>query len=200
MEYTFLPFGKTYLTGDTYFNDKVEANRLALTLEEYNDKIVNSINSVVKKEDVLIIIGEVGEGLDTLKEQLLRLNSDTIIILSEKFLNRYEGQLDNFVSSKIFVSSIDGVQDIDYQNNKYNLIYCANGKNLEHYTKKHDIMRKSYIAAAASQGTKEILKNRVLNVSLSEWGYEPLEISERIPQIIDDMILFETMAAKEEIK
>ena len=197
MSYNVVPFGKTYITGDTYFNDELEAKNLNLTIQEYNNKIVNSINKVVKPEDTLIIIGEVGTGDFFLTEQLLRLHCD-IIILNTKIIDSVFNN-EEYTNSKIFTSSIDGVQSITVDNKDFNLIYCAAPKHLQHFLKLSDVMRKSYIAAATSQGIKDIFKDRILNISLSEWGYEPLEISERIPQIISDMNLFESMKAKGEI-
>ena len=187
---------KIFLAGDPYFNSSLEAKRLGLTVQEYNNKVVKGINEVAGKEDTIIFIGEIGEGDFFLTEQLNRLNC-SIMILDKHFYDDYT--FGDYSNIYIFVSSVDGVQDIIVDGQSCHLIYCASSAAVEHFLKDKNVMRKSYIAAAASQGAKEIFKNRVLNVSLSEWDYKPLEISERIPQIIDDMKLFESMEKSEVI-
>ena len=36
-------------------------------------------------------------------------------------------------------------------------------------------------------------QNKILNVSINKWGYEPLEIKDRLPCIFDDQELFLSM-------
>ena len=51
-----------------------------------------------------------------------------------------------------------------------------------------------YIAVPESiYSTGELYKDRILNISIKNWNFEPIEIGERLPQIIDDQELFLSM-------
>lgn len=61
-------------------------------------------------------------------------------------------------------------------------------------------MKKKNLYGAAPRsltGNKEIFEDNIISISIDDWGLEPIEYF-RIPQMIDDMLLFESMETKEE--
>lgn len=69
------------------------------------------------------------------------------------------------------------------------------------YLHKYVDLDNVYIVGAESDiKIKDMYKKPFLNISLEKWDYCPIEIGQRLPQIIDDMELFASMEEdKEEI-
>ena len=56
-----------------------------------------------------------------------------------------------------------------------------------------------FVAIAGSMtGMKDIYKDRLLNISIANWGFMPLELEKELPQIFDDQELFLRMEEKKE--
>lgn len=74
-------------------------------------------------------------------------------------------------------------------NKDYNIIVIGRPEYISHYKKEG-----CYVAAADSDlKQEELYKDKILNISLENWGFSPIETQEQLPQIFDDMELFDTM-------
>lgn len=180
-----------YLVADARFFDETAAKEQGLSIEEYNRKIVENLNSLISEEKFahFIFLGTITKG--------------------------------NFEDTKKLFSQINGAKSlIDYNYNQtfftqeqwkeigFNFVWtnsCAekttiNGKEtyvvieIEKENLERALKLGHYVAIAASLiNYKELYKNHLLNISIGNWGLMPLELKEELPRIFDDQELFLTM-------
>ena len=187
---------KTYVAADLKLFDKAAARKIHKTVEDYNDFIINNINKVVDKNDFVVLLGEisVGSTISTLN-YLSKINSK-IQILDEHFGKIFkETTKDEIPIDMSFVGLGHISLGEDFS------IYIPNSK-VDYDLKKEllsDFVNLRIAAPNSYINSDKLYNNRILNISLEEWGYEPIELGERLPQIIDDMEIFSKMKTTEEV-
>ena len=187
---------KTYIAADLNLFDKKAAKRFGMYVETYNRKVIEKINSKLDEKDFLVLIGNVSSGsvigtlhyLSKIKAKLQIVNND-------------EQQWFNSLSSEEKTETFDFVMDkigcfVPVTiNGKQTSIVIPCMKDFIDKVFTEDV----YVAAPSSFiDTGELFKDRILNISISEWNCEPIEMGTQLPQIIDDLELFSTMETKEE--
>lgn len=187
---------KTYIAADMRLFDRDMAKKFGMSIERYNKKVIEKINETVTDEDDYILLNGVismGSVIGTL-HLLSQIKAKTIVLKRDAI---QQFGKDEWLKSCNLVCSTDGSQRVDINGEECILIILAGKEYLEKYLQLPNV----YVAGAASiLDIDEIYKKPLLNISLSEWNFEPIEIGERLPQIIDDMELFASMDDnKEEI-
>lgn len=182
--------GKVYLAADCNFFDEVAAQRNGnSTVEEFNSFIVKSINSTVTLEDDIIFLGNITQGsFEENKELFEKINGKKYIIDSERQTQFTEEEWKEIGFTHFWNNNgaqrcvIDGKESI------------VTIEAVEELYKLDKLNKELYLAAPASlSGQKDRYSNKQLNISMEQWGYFPIEIRERLPQMIDDMELFNKM-------
>ena len=70
-----------YVIADTKFNDNITAARLKISLEAYNQMLIERWNSIITKEDSVFVFGVFGVGLGKeLKPIIEQLNGIIYIV------------------------------------------------------------------------------------------------------------------------
>lgn len=174
--------------------DEQTAAKFGMSVDIYNKKIIEKINKKVSEEDMLII-----GGIFTKGNFLQTLNLVSQIKAKKTLINREQY---NLFSNEEYIElgfnhiwNVDGAQKVKYMNKDYNIIVIGRPEYISHYKKEG-----CYVAAAGSDLKQEDLyKDKILNISLENWGFCPIETQEQLPQIFDDMELFNTMEETTEI-
>lgn len=174
---------KTFICGDPYFCDASAAQRNGMKLKEYQNKLIKNINDKVDEKDFIIFTGELGFEKEEDIEPIMKQIKGKISFLTEKKINNYNTYLIDLCSSGKTVNE----QEIPvvYFSCKKNFKKCINNNS------------NVYIAAPESISEQtDMFKNRILNISINKWNFEPICMDD-IPQIIDNYELFATMKAEE---
>lgn len=183
----------TYVAADCRFYDPAAAQEMGLSIDEYNQMVTDKINSYVRPKDGLILMGKITFGdLTQTKELIKKLNGTKYIIDYS-----IQGQFNSDEWKEIGFSHIwdcPGAVEKEIDGVKSFIILETTQEHLA-----LDLLRPNcYIAAASSLINKGCrYKDKVLNISLNEWDFEPIEVGERLGQIIDDQELFARMEDKE---
>lgn len=173
----------TYILADAKFFNQEAAQSNGLTVEQYNQMIVDNCNSIVLKDDFLIIMGDIASAT---KEQiagvLKSLNG------TKQIIDFHEGKLSKDEWRELGVSchNIGGLA-VD-KNNEYKSVYILTSMN-----GLVDYLTAGPCAAAYSLPIgKHHFKKRVLNLSTDNWGYYPIEYCQ-LPRMYQDMKEFNEM-------
>lgn len=187
---------KTYIAADMRLFDREAAKKSGMSVERYNKKVIEKINETIPNEnDYVLLSGIISNGSVIGTLHLLSQIKAKKIILKRDALQQFSKE--EWQKECTLVCRLDGSQNVIINGRESILVLLASNEYLNTYLNLPDV----YIAGAASDlGMEELYKKPMLNISLSEWNYEPVEIGERLPQIIDDMELFASMDEdKEEI-
>ena len=182
---------KTYLVADAKFFDRAAAEQQGLSIRNYNETIVNNINSLVNDEDTVhfIFFGVITKGsFEQTKEIFDKMKGLKSIIdynFSQTFFTKEQWKEIGF--TQIWTNSCAEEAKI---NNQSTYIIIEIEK--DHLEKVLEL--NYYVAIAASMiGMKDLYKDRLLNISIEKWGLYPIELEEELPRIFDDQELFLSM-------
>lgn len=181
-----------YIIADPRFNDVAAAQDVGLQVEEYNQFIVDRINSVVGDTDWLVFLGNIAEDTTNLKHYIDQIKgSKDIYDFAKQTLcvSRGEAQelgfdytynVDCFTEEKVGDTKyyVTITSDLDY--NAY--LSLSQSKDPEYY----------WAMPESRKNMGERLKNHILNISLRQWDYYPIKYDE-LPNIIDNIKLFNSM-------
>ena len=185
---------KTYIAADTQFFNRAAAKTQHLSVDKYNQMVINKINETVSAEDYVILNGDISFGNEDETEEILNKIKAKTTILKRNGMALFTAIKNRRIS--LCHLNIDIPANI---NNKEShvIILADSEKHLNNYLNTPN----TYIAVASSIiNQNEIYKRPYLNISLKNWDFIPIEIGERLPQIIDDYELFSSMEdIKEEI-
>jgi calcineurin-like phosphoesterase family protein len=175
-----------YIAADVNFFNTEAAEELELnSVGDYNLGIIKQWNSIVKPEDTTLLLGNISNGsMAATKEVFSQLNGIKKIISYEEGnpFTKEEWQSIGVSSICNICGYING--NIENEDKK---VIITTTKNLLKFFKDY------YCAAPGSFLThEEIFKDRILNISINNWGYMPIKYKD-LPQIIDNQILFNKM-------
>ena len=182
-----------YIAADVNFFNTEAAEELELnSVGDYNLGIIKQWNSIVKPEDTVLLLGNISNGsMVATKEVFSQLNGIKKIISYEAGNPFTKEEWKSIGISSI--CNICGYINGSIENEDKIVIIATTKKNLLIFFKDY------YCAAPGSILTQEeVFKDRILNISISNWGYMPIKYKD-LPQIIDNQILFNKME-NEEIK
>lgn len=186
-----------YVVADAQFFDEAAAQKNNKTVDEYNEMIVQNWNSVINEDDWVLLMGIISNGTkeDNIelfnnlngKKKYITYDKDNDVISLEEYkeygfvsANNVPGFTKGIISGEDSTVIITGIKNYLFFKKYYN-----------------EEFNKYYFAMPGSFKSKNIYSNKVLNISIENWGYSPI-IYREIPQMIDNMILFESMKNEEE--
>lgn len=161
-----------YIIADINFNNKLIAEKLKMSIEDYNKMLINKWNSIATKDDSIFVFGVFGTGLGKeLKPIIEQLNGVIYIV--------------NYVENKIFDRDrwkrlgIHAVWNCNFtypiDNDK---IFFPAAKNCHDETCKYRILTEKDKAA-------EVYKDNKLSIEAKYWNYKPI-LLKNIPLIIKE--------------
>lgn len=179
----------TYIIADLkLFNDKQRQKLGYSSFDQMNKAIIRSWNKIIKPEDIVIIMGDNGDGtLEQMKSVISNLNGEltaTSKHLNEKFTKEEWKEIGfkHFWSVSMFNTLPDGreilyiikpIIDINAYKNDYALLVVDSENPIE-----------------------GMVKDIRLSVDAAKWGYSPLN-TEELLTIYDNMKAFESMEETE---
>lgn len=161
-----------YVIADTKFNDNITAVRLKISLEVYNQMLIERWNSIITKDDSIFVFGVFGVGLGKkLKSIIEQLNGIIYIV--------------NYKENKIFDRDRWkrlGIHAVWNCNFTYPIgddkIFFPAAKNCHDETCKYRILTEK-------DGAAEVYKNNQLSIEAKYWNYKPI-LLKNIPLIIKE--------------
>ena len=191
---------KTYLVADARFCDAVAARESNMSVNDYNQTIVQNINSTVDENDTILFIGDIGRYKN--KEKINEcINS--IVAKTKKCVDmRFQPSFNTREKlSEIGIErgySVDGfVKDTVYDTKYFVVITSDYEYYKKLFNKPDEEEYKYYYAMPASvYPFSKLLDNKCFNISISEWGLSPIEYNS-LPLLIDNAKVFERMEESE---
>lgn len=183
----------TYLASDLCFFSTAAAKKAKKkTVKEYNEFIIEQINKTATKDDYVILNGELSKGSTIVTLELFsKIKAKKIILRSSGTIPFAD--LNEWKKACYFVLSIDGTSLTKILDKESKIIITSDPKRLEAYIKDPT----NFVAAPQSilKEQTEIYDTnmRILNSSLSNFNYTPIEIGKELPTIIEDYELFAHM-------
>lgn len=165
-----------YIISDIKIGDEKAAQEANKTVEFYNNMLIEKWNSVVKEDDCVYILGEVGTGYRSeLRRVLKEMNG-------HKYIVQYKKN-----------------KDIKREEWKYlGIEYCWN-TNLKWGEKVYAPVRANYPydhgeywLVCSDSGLDVVYKDKKMSIEAKYWDYTPLLCSE-IPNIIDRLKVFDNL-------
>jgi calcineurin-like phosphoesterase family protein len=161
-----------YVISDTNFNNKIISKKLELSLENYNQMLIDNWNSVVSSNDTVFIFGVFGAGYgDDLQSIIEKLNG-TIYLT-----NFSENQ--GFDRKRWQKMGIYAIWDCSFT---YpiddDLIFFSASEKCHNDICKYRILTKK-------DGAAEVYKDNKLSIEAKYWNYKPI-LLKNIPLIIKE--------------
>lgn len=182
---------KTYIVADARFFDEDAAKQQEMSIEDYNNGIVNNINSVVKDNEAahFVFFGVITKGTFEQTRELFSKIAGLKSIIDYNY-NQTQFTKDQWKEigfTQVWTNSC-AEEAIVNGNKTYVIIEIEEG-NLE------KVLSLGYYVAIAESlvGMQDTYKDRLLNISIGNWGLYPIELEEELPRIFNDQELFLTM-------
>lgn len=182
---------KTYIVADARFFDEDAAKQQEMSIEDYNNGIVNNINSVVKDNEAahFVFFGVITKGtFEQTKELFSKIAGlKSIIDYNYNQTQFTKDQWKEIGFTQVWTNSC-AEEAIVNGNKTYVIIEIEEG-NLE------KVLSLGYYVAIAESlvSMQDTYKDRLLNISIGNWGLYPIELEEELPRIFNDQELFLTM-------
>ena len=186
--------GEMFIAADCRFFDRAAAQSEFLEVDKYNDLLVTEINKAVDNEDSIIFSGKITKGTFEETKELFKK------IKGFKYIIDYSNQTYFTVEQWhdigfLYVWDTPGSIKAKILNEEGYIVLATDRDSLL----SGKVKSNCYVAAAQSlSNQEERYKDKVLNISMYEWGFEPIELEERLPQIFDDMETFLSMEDEKE--
>lgn len=189
---------KTYLASDMRLFDATAAGTYRMSVEEYNQFVIDRINNVLTTDDCLLMNGIISKGslISTLVE-IAKIKGKKFFLTKEKIVGE---DLKTYREKGTFVWTVDGTQMTTILNKDALVVVPASEQRLEEYLSESNV----YLAMPASMFPKDWKRTNVydydrhvLNTSLEFYDFEPIEMGSRLSEIIDDYEVFNTMETTE---
>lgn len=172
--------GDTFIAADINFNSKKIAKELNITVESYNNKIINNWNEIVKQNDTVLCLGKISDsyGKD-LKEIVKALNGHKYICSHNQ---------NNYLKPERWKQiGFEGICSA-------NLIFELEKSKTILFPSFVEYSKWDYTYYGLSEIHKMggIFKDNCLNISIKNWGYSPINLKD-IENIIKRMKEFEEL-------
>ena len=179
----------SFIAADARFFDNAAAREQKLSISKYNQMVIDNINKTISSEDSIIFNGIISNGNKEETKEIFSKIKGVKYIIDYKYQEQFTKEEWKEIGFT-HIWDVSGAVDCKIMEKDSYVIIEADKEMI----KRDLIMPTSYVAAPKSMiDTGELYKNKILNISLKEWGFQPIEISTRLPQIIDDQELFNSM-------
>lgn len=174
--------------------DGVAAQHQKMTIQEYNQMVIDRINLIVEEDDYLIVFGETSVGdFESTKSLMSQIKAKwEIVDLEDQPLYKIEDFWKDMGAQR--ARSLDGFVVGTINGEKANVIIATNSSNIQLWLGERNYIAMAESAAIENQLLKEgeIYRDQILNLSLSTWDFYPVDYTE-VPRLIDDEIFFKGM-------
>ena len=189
---------RTFLASDMRLFDAAAAGVYRMSVEEYNQFVIDKINQTLNANDCLLMNGIISKGsLITTLVELAKIKGKKIFLTKEKLVGE---DIKSYRKNDTFIWTLDGTQVTTILDKEALIVIPASEKRLEEYLSESNV----YLAMPASMFPKDWEKTNVydydkhvLNTSLEFYDFEPIEMGSRLREIIDDYEVFNTMETTE---
>ena len=178
----------TYLIGDLRLYDRAQSLPLGYSIEGYNKYIIKRINQFVQDDnDIIILVGDISHGDFYQTVEVLSQFNGTLYLMSKQFQSFLNDVTLKAYEDKIKpLWGISDFQDCSIGGEECRIIISSDAEEIYQL----QFVDKTYVAAPESVVKMDKLyDNRILNISLNKWDFIPIDVANRLPQIIDDMEL-----------
>lgn len=196
---------KTYIIADAHFCDVVAAQNHHMSVDEYNNAIIENTNKTITPNDTIIFIGDIGsyENKDIIKDCIARLAAKTKkcidMRLQPSFNTREKMEeigieraytIDGFTKGEVYGQGYFVTITSDY--NYYSQFFNQPSE---------DGIDRYYAMPASALNRvgleyKELLQDKCFNISIGAWDLCPMDY-ESIITNIDNMRVFNSMEDEE---
>lgn len=189
---------RTFLASDMRLFDATAAGVYRMSVEEYNQFVIDKINQTLNNNDCLLMNGIISNGsLITTLVELAKIKGKKIFLTKEKLVGE---DIKSYRKNNTFIWMLDGTQVTTILDKESLIVIPASEKRLEEYLSQSNV----YLAMPASMFPKDWKRTNVydydkhvLNTSLEFYDFEPIEMGSRLREIIDDYEVFNTMETTE---
>lgn len=171
---------KIFVTSNQQFGrpNAIESNKRPFkSIEEMNNGLVNSWNSVVSEEDKVYVLGNFAWDPETAEDAVTRLNGEIIVIAGE-----HDTALQELDSMKNLLTNVEYNESaIEY--------FLDAGVTMSYWPLLDWPGKKKGILSVIGHGNKKFKtdhKKGVINCSCDLWNFKPLELS-KIVHLFDDV-------------
>lgn len=185
---------KIYLVADARLFDEDAAREQDMTVEEYNKTVIANLNSLTSEEESAhyCFLGIITKGtFEQTKELFSQLGGVKSLI--DYNYNQTMFTHEQWKEIGFTYSWTNSCAQKSIVNGKETFVIIEIEKdNLE------KVLELGYYVAIAGSmtGMKDIYKDKLLNISITNWGLMPIELEQELPQIFDDQELFLRMEEK----
>lgn len=171
-----------YIFADANFSNGAAAKKINLTIEQYNQKLIQNWNAIVNKDDYVVLLGNIGEvNYSEMKSILLQLNGTPMIL-------DYDIEVHSPAFSKQQWIEM-GVQPYKFSASVSGKIKGVNQKAVILSWNDEICRNQNYCAAAGSTiQTQEIIDGNTLNLSIEHWDYSPVPYNS-VPKLINNALM-----------
>lgn len=156
--------------------------------------VVDRINTKAKSDDYLILFGNITEGtISATKEFLSQLEAKwDVVDLKDQPLIKLEEFWKSMGARKAL--SLDGFISGRIKDQQENVIISTTASNVQFWLGEDHYIAMAESAAISHNLLKEgeIYRDKILNLSIANWDYYPINVYD-VPRLIDDEILFNEM-------
>lgn len=172
-----------YLCGDCRFFDDTAAQEFNVSIEQYNDHVIECWNNVIQPNDNALVLGIFSKGnLEQTKKLCSKLNG-RIKILD---VNNSNFSKEDWDSIGITTFQANGWLKGKIQDIEENVFIITNKEDYDKFSNEF----KAVVGSLNNQ--TEIYKNKTLNLSLKNWSFSPIKYNS-LAILIDNQILFNSM-------
>lgn len=180
----------TFIAADAKFFDEAAARKQGVSIDRYNEFVINSINQIIKSnENHIIFNGEISKGSKEETKEIMGQIYGIKSIIDYKYQKQFTPEEWKEIGFTHVWDTSGAITCKIMEKDSYVILETD-----KEMINRDLALPNCYLAAPESMiDTGEIYKNKVLNISLNKWHFQPIEIGERLPQIIDDKELFMSM-------
>lgn len=172
----------TFIVADAkFFNTDIDG----VSKEQYNERVIKNWNETVGFNDLVLLMGEISRGSFEETQELFSQLKGKKKIIDYKTGNFSEQEWLKIGCNS--VTCVNGAIAGTINNEESIVLFIASPRGIE------SIVKDNYAAAPCSTiPSKKRYEDRILNLSIEQWGYYPIEYRS-VPKMIDNQILFEKM-------
>lgn len=163
-----------YLISDTHFNHKniiLYENRPFGSISEMNEKLIQNWNEVVKPEDTIIHLGDIGLGNESsLRELIPNLNGHKILIKGN-----HDGKSNKFYLDCGF-EEVNRTKMMEINGIKIFLSHQPESRPGDGQT--YDIHLYGHVHSKGSNGTYPTISKNGACICVERWNYYPVSLDE----------------------
>lgn len=179
---------KIYLVADARFFDEDAAREQNMDINTYNQTIINNLNTFTSEKEPahFCFFGVITAGtMEQTKDLLSQLGGVKSLI--DYNYNQSKFTIEQWKEIGFSFVWTNSCAQRSVINNKDTYVVIEVEK--DHLEKVLSL--DYYVAIAGSMiGMEDIYKDKLLNISIQNWGLMPIELEEELPRIFDDQELF----------